>query len=86
MPNHVHVIAAFRDEEAMLTQCESWKRFTATRINRLLGRRGRFWQQEDFDHLIRSPEQFLRLRRYIAENPSCARLAKAEYLHWSKPM
>ena len=30
MPNHVHLLAAFRDEEGMLAQCESWKRWTAT--------------------------------------------------------
>ena len=69
MPNHVHVLAAFPTEEAMLEQCESWKRFTARQINRLLNRRGRFWQQDVFDHLVRSPEEFERLRAYIAENP-----------------
>ncbi len=36
MPNHVHLIAAFRDEESLLTQCTSWKHYTATRINRWL--------------------------------------------------
>src|ERR1700722_8245106 len=51
MPNHVHVLVAFPDDDAMLKQCESWKHFTATRINRFLGRKGRFWQQDDFDHL-----------------------------------
>ena len=36
MPNHVHLIAAFRDEEALLSQCTSWKHFTGTMINRRL--------------------------------------------------
>jgi type I restriction enzyme R subunit len=84
MPNHVHVIAAFFDEEAMLGQCDSWKHYTATQINRALGRRGRFWQQDGFDHLIRSPEQFSALRRYIAENPERAGLSMGEYVHYSK--
>jgi putative transposase len=85
MPNHVHLLAAFRDEESMLAQCESWKRFTANGINRVLGRKGRFWQQDDFDHLVRSVEQFEHLRRYIAENPSRAGLSPGQYLHESKP-
>jgi hypothetical protein len=51
MPNHVHVLVAFADEQSMLAQCESWKRYTATRINAALGRSGRFWQQDGFDHL-----------------------------------
>ncbi len=36
MPNHVHVIAAFPDKHSMLAQCDSWKHFTATLINREL--------------------------------------------------
>jgi type I restriction enzyme R subunit len=86
MPNHVHMVVAFPDEESMLAQCDSWKRFTATRINRLLGRKGRFWQLDDFDHLVRSLEQFDYLRRYIADNPKRAALNPAEYIHFSKPM
>jgi putative transposase len=84
MPNHVHLLVAFSDEESMLKQCESWKHFTATRINRALGRRGRFWQQDGFDHLVRSEEHLQYLRRYIAENPVRARLQPGEYIHESK--
>jgi type I restriction enzyme R subunit len=84
MPNHVHLLAAFADDDAMLKQCESWKRFTATRINRLLGRTGRFWQQDAFDHLVRSEAQYNYFHRYIAENPAQARLGKGEYLHYSR--
>jgi hypothetical protein len=56
MPNHVHLLAAFPDSDSMLRQCESWKHFTATQINRLLNRKGHFWQQDSFDHLVRSIE------------------------------
>jgi type I restriction enzyme R subunit len=35
MPNHVHLIAAFQSEDALLNQCTSWKHFTATAIRRL---------------------------------------------------
>jgi type I restriction enzyme R subunit len=84
MPNHVHLLAAFADDEAMLTQCESWKRFTARQINGVLGRRGRFWAQDAFDHLVRSPDEFERFRRYIAENPQSAGIKQGEYLHYSK--
>ena len=86
MPNHVHVIAAFPDGDAMILQCESWKHFTATHINRVLGRKGRFWQQEAFDHLVRTVEQFEYLRQYIADNPSRARLRTGEFVHGTKPM
>jgi type I restriction enzyme R subunit len=86
MPNHIHLLAAFPEETAMLRQCESWKHFSAAKMNRALGRQGRFWQQEDFDHLVRSPEQFDYLRHYIADNPTRARLKPGEYAHFSKPL
>jgi len=83
MPNHVHILVVFPDAEQMLKQCESWKHFTAVRINRELGRQGRFWQVDDFDHLVRSPEQFEYLRDYIAENPVRALLKPGEFVHCS---
>jgi type I restriction enzyme R subunit len=86
MPNHVHVLAAFTDAEKMLKQCVSWKHYTAVRINKALGRRGRFWEVDDFDHLVRSPEQFAFLREYIAENPRRARLRPGEYVHYSRDL
>jgi len=86
MPNHVHLLAAFRDADQMLEQCRSWKHFTAARINRRLKRKGRFWQQDGFDHLVRSAEQFEHLRRYIAENPMKARLHSQEYIHETKSL
>src|SRR5262249_17483723 len=86
MPNHVHILVSFPDEEAMLAQCESWKHFTATQINRRLKQRGRFWQQDAFDHLVRSGEQFEYLRCYIAENPKKAGLRSGEYAHYSKQL
>lgn len=69
MPNHVHVLAVFPDKAAMIEQCDSWKHFTARRINAKLGTQGRFWQQDAFDHLVRHEGQFRRLRDYIAQNP-----------------
>lgn len=86
MPNHVNLLAAFADAERMLAQCESWKHFTATQINRQLGRCGRFWQQDGFDHLIRSLEQFERLRKYIADNPEKAGLPRDSALHFAKDL
>jgi putative transposase len=86
MPNHVHLLAAFRDAEQMLEQCESWKHYTATQINRRLSRKGRFWQQDGFDHLVRSLEQFEYLRTYIADNPTKAKLRLGEFVHESKTL
>jgi putative transposase len=85
MPNHVHLLAGLLSDVEIEAQCQSWKKFSAIQINRLLNQTGRFWQAESFDHLVRSPEQFERFRRYIAANPAKARLKTGEYYCWRRP-
>jgi REP-associated tyrosine transposase len=86
MPNHVHLLASFPDEDAMRAQCDSWKHFTATQLNGRLQRRGRFWQEESFDHLVRSEPQFEFLRRYIALNPQRAGIKPGHAPHYSRAL
>ncbi len=81
MPNHVHLLVGLRGNTDVETQCRSWKKFSATAINRSRNRRGQFWQAESFDHLVRSPEQFAYFQRYIADNPRKAGLKPGTYLH-----
>ena len=45
------------------------KGYTARETNRLLGRRGVFWQDEGFDHWIRDGKGYLRCVDYIDRNP-----------------
>jgi REP-associated tyrosine transposase len=84
MPNHVHLLGQFRSEGAIKRCCRDWKHYTARRIHEELGRRGHFWQTESFDHLVRSPEQFEYLRRYIERNPVAAGLHAGEYRDYRK--
>lgn len=81
MPNHVHLLAAFGSPELLKDQCDSWMHFTAFKINQAIVEKGKFWQQEPFDHLVRSPEQFDYLRDYIANNPKKAGLKPGEYIY-----
>ncbi len=84
MPNHIHMLCSFPDEEVMLAMCASWKHYTAVRINRRLAQQGRLWQQDGFDHLVRSETQFQYLRRYIAANPEKAGLRTGEYVCYTR--
>ncbi len=86
MPNHVHFIAAFRDEQTFLKQCTDWKRYTARQINRLCHCKGQFWQVDQFDHLIRLAGAFDYFRKYIFENPKNAGLNVGQFRHFSKEM
>ncbi len=81
MPNHVHLLAAFATPEIMERQFDSWLHFTAFRINPLIGSKDHFWQQEPFDHLVRSVEQYDYLRNYIAQNPEKAGLKPGEFYY-----
>ena len=79
MPNHDHLLVALSNEERMRQQFASWLHWTARQINRASGRSGHFWQEEPFDHLVRSNDQYDYLRDYIRENPKKARLSAGEY-------
>ena len=84
MPNHVHLLCCLIGKTDIEVQCRCWKRFTARKINALLKQSGRFWQEESFDHLVRSPEQFDRFRAYIADNPRRAKLRKGQFFHYRR--
>lgn len=82
MPNHVHVIVEplIRELHRILN---AWKSTTARKTNRLLGRRGPFWQVEYFDHLIRSEEDFCHSVEYVWNNPDEAGLRDWKW-RWKK--
>jgi hypothetical protein len=61
------------------------KGVTARQANEILGRTGKqFWQDETFDHWIRSGKQLERVHAYIERNPVTAGLARTpEEWPWS---
>jgi putative transposase len=79
MPNHVHVLMTPINEHALSAIVHSWKSYTATQINRLLGRQGALWFPEYFDRKIRNERHFETARYYIEQNAVEAKLcARAE--------
>jgi REP-associated tyrosine transposase len=83
MPNHVHLLLTPQINVSKLLG--SLKAASAKRANLLLGRTGQpFWQDESYDHLVRSDEEFRRIQRYIENNPVTAGLvSKPEEYLWS---
>ena len=53
----------------------SIKRHTARKCNLRLRRRGRFWQQESYDHWARDEDELERIILYVEQNPVKAGLA-----------
>lgn len=84
MPNHIHAILQFRPGYVLKGLSQSWLRLSARRINAHLKQTGALWRPEPFDHLIRSAEQFERLRIYIRENPEMAGLQAGEFLYYTR--
>jgi REP element-mobilizing transposase RayT len=72
-PNHVHLLVTPQ------VPATKWlgplKGYAAHEANVILASAGKpFWQNESYDHVVRSPEEFGRVRRYIENNPSKAGL------------
>ncbi len=86
MPNHVHMLVAFRKEFDMRHTLENCLHYSANQINRVIGRWGSFWQAEPFDHCIRNENQFEWIQNYIKANPKKARLPKGCYHYWEGPI
>ena len=69
MPNHVHTLVETAPGYPLPELVHSWKSFTARSANKLLGRRGEFWQPEYFDRYVRDADHFDNALRYIHQNP-----------------
>ena len=75
MPDHVHMtftplVNLGRAEIYSLGEImDSVKGASAHRINEALGRKGKVWQSESFDHVLRSSESLDVKIQYVLENP-----------------
>jgi REP element-mobilizing transposase RayT len=83
MPDHVHMIfTPLVDHEAMevfslAKIMDAVKGASAHGINKMMGRKGRVWQPESFDHVLRSSESLDAKILYLLENPVRRGLAQA---------
>jgi REP element-mobilizing transposase RayT len=76
MPNHVHLLCTPAAGHDLAEIMHSLKSYTSNEANRMLGRRGRFWQKEYFDRYLRNARHFAKVVAYIENNPVKARLCE----------
>jgi REP element-mobilizing transposase RayT len=74
MPEHVHLLLTpLGDAEGrpyLLQEILKLIKGTSARsVNRLVGRASPVWQEESFDHVLRSDESFEEKMEYIRQNP-----------------
>lgn len=80
MPNHVHLLIRPGRGRVLSRILQGIKGVSARNCNALLGTTERkFWQEESYDHIVRSEAQLRHYIRYIADNPVKARLKPGEY-------
>jgi REP element-mobilizing transposase RayT len=88
MPDHVHLLLSpLRDGDgwpfALVDILQCLKSATAHRINKFLHHSGPVWEEESFDHVLRSDESLKEKCEYIRQNPVKAGLVRrAEDYPW----
>jgi len=80
MPNHVHLLLRPQDGQSLSKILQGIKGVSAKECNAVLGRTGQtFWQEESYDHIVRSQAQLDHFIRYVADNPVKAKLKDGEF-------
>ena len=69
MPDHLHALISFPQDQTMETVIRAWKHYLAKE-------QGILWQRDFFDHRIRQNESHEEKETYIRNNPVRAGLAK----------
>lgn len=77
MPNHFHLVYRIKRKNFGVHRVmQSLKQFTAKRINRFLNRTGPFWQDENYDRIVRDGTELDRIITYVLNNPVKAGLCQ----------
>jgi REP element-mobilizing transposase RayT len=74
MPEHVHLLLTpLQDDEGwacgLPATLKLIKGVSARSVNKMLGSGGPVWQEESFDHILRSQESLEEKLEYIRQNP-----------------
>lgn len=84
MPNHVHKPCTYYDRPSTplrsLNTTQRNQGVSANRCNNLLGRKGTFWMDESYDHIVRDSKELAAFRDYIVQNPKKAGLKTGRVL------
>ncbi|MDP2365398.1 MAG: transposase [Ignavibacteria bacterium] len=82
MPNHVHLAFDLLSKVKLVGEImASIKRYSAKSSNEILNSKGKFWQAESFDRLVRDEKELYNIIKYVLLNPVNAGLVK-DYKDW----
>ena len=82
MPNHIHLVFRLLQNNSGISKITlSIKRISSRRCNELLKTKGKFWQAESFDRLLRDNKELFHIINYIVDNPVNAGLVN-DFREW----
>ena len=61
MPDHLHLLLSLKENGNISKVMHDFKSHTAQEINKILERRGAFWQEGFYDHIIRDERDFRKI-------------------------
>lgn len=70
-----NVTQTFQSERVSLIM-KSIKGYSALESNKIVNRKGSFWQSESYDHIVRDEDELLRIIKYVIYNPVKAGLVE----------
>ena len=79
MPNHVHVLFQVLNNLLHSEVIHGWKSFTAHSINKLLNHQGQVWQNDCYNHIIRTYDEYRYQVGYVWNNPQKAGCSKWQW-------
>jgi REP element-mobilizing transposase RayT len=94
IPNHIHVVfELLKGNRGLSKIMQSVKGVSSRKSNKMLHRKGQFWQSESFDRLIRNNRELKWIIKYVLNNPVYAGFVNywedwkytycnTKYLHW----
>jgi putative transposase len=85
MPNHCHLVIRPFPSHTLETILQVCKGYAASRVNRVLRRKGTVWQEESYDRIVRDEEHLYRVVQYIGRNPKSAGIPREQWVRWIDP-
>lgn len=74
MPNHIHVLFSLLSEHHLSKVVAEWKSCAAHMLNKRMNRKGRLWNVDYFNRIIRTYDDYCSTKEYIWKNPEKAGL------------
>jgi REP element-mobilizing transposase RayT len=85
MPDHVHLVITPLEGFELEEILDSSKGFVSRKVNAHLRRRGKLWEQESYDRIVRDEEHLFRVVQYIGRNAAKAALPAEVWPRWIHP-